>query len=198
MYSQPQQSVSQPNRMALWVNAYKQNPNQPDYKGNVEITYELAQELLAAFSAGKCQQDRAGRACIKLDVAIYAQQMTGDPKRPIMAGVVSTVAETDQAAAMRQQRAAERQAEQGGYPQQQAPMAQPQYQQPAPALQGQPQQPAQAYQQPPAPQPMPQQQPPAPVYQQAPAQPAPLAPPMAGAIHGQPPAQSAPQLPQGF
>jgi hypothetical protein len=192
--------------MALWLNTYKQNPNQPDYKGNFEVSYELAQELLAAFNAGRYTQDRAGRPCIKLDVAIYAQQPSADGKKPVMSGTVSTVAETDQSAAMRQQRAAERQGQQGGY---QQPM-QPQYQQPAQAPQGYPQQQAQpVYQQPPAPAPMPQQ----PVYQQPPApQPvpqqqaptplqqalAPLAPPMAGAIHGQPPAQPAPQLPANF
>jgi hypothetical protein len=198
--------------MALWLNNYKQNPNQPDYKGNFEVSYELVQELLAAFNAGRYQQDRAGRPCIKLDVAIYAQQPSADGKKPVMSGTVSTVAETDRAAAARQQAAAERQGQQGGY---QQPMAQPQYQQPAPqAPQGYPQQqpqpayqqpPAPApmpqqpvYQQPPAPQPMPQQQAPAPVQQQPMPMNAPLAPPMAGAIHGQAPAQPAPQLPANF
>lgn len=193
-YSQPQQPAQggKPNRLALWVNTRKQQPNHPDYKGHVEISWELLQELTAAFNAGKYGQDYGGRPCIKLDVAVYAQQP--DAKKPVMSGQLSTVAETEHSAAMREQARA-----QNGYQQQPAaPQYAPQqpqgYQQPAP--QYAPPQPAPA-----APAPMPQQAP-APVYQQPVPQqaPMPVAAPMPGAIHGQPPAAPAPaqQLPPGF
>ena len=186
-YSQPQQPAQggKPNRLALWVNTRKQQPNHPDYKGHVEISWELLQELTAAFNAGKYGQDYGGRPCIKLDVAVYAQQP--DARKPVMSGQLSTVAETEHGAQMREQARA-----QNGY-QQQAPA--PQYapqQAPAPAYQ----QPAPA-----APAPIPQQAP-MPVQQQAPAlqAPVPVAAPMPGAIHGQPPAAPVPaqQLPPGF
>lgn len=192
-YSQPQQQQPQyrPNRAALWVNAHKTAANQPDYKGNLEISYALLQELNNAFNAGQYQQDNGGQPCIKLDIALYAQQggvsATGKA-RPIMSGQLSTLAETQQSVAARQQAAQQYQPQQ--------PQAQPQYapQAPAPAP-AYPQQPQPQYA-PPAPAPMPQpmpQQPQQPAYQQppqpqAPAPMAPVAPPapMPGAIHGQP------------
>lgn len=181
-YSQPQQPAQggKPNRLALWVNTRKQQPSHPDYKGHVEISWELLQELNAAFNAGRYAHDFGGRPCIKLDMAVYAQQP--DARKPVMSGQLSTVAETEHSAAMREQARA-----QNGY--QQQPAA-PQY---AP-------QPPQGYQQPPQ-QPMPQQAP-APAYQQPPMPqaPVPVAAPMPNAIHGQPPAAPAPaqQLPPGF
>lgn len=201
-YSQPQQQQTQyrPNRTALWVNSRKTAANQPDYKGNIEISWALLQELTAAFSAGQYVQDSGGQPCIKLDLALYAQQggmsTSGRPK-PILSGQLSTVAETAQNAALRQQYAQQyqQQAPQG-YPQQ------PQYapaQAPAPMPQQPQYAPAQA-----APAPMPQAAP-QPAYQQQPMPqaPAPVAPPapaqpMPGAIHGQPPAAPTPTLPQGF
>jgi biotin carboxyl carrier protein len=182
----PQQQPSgggRPNRIALWVNTRKQAPNQPDYKGNVEITWDLLQEMLAAFNAGQYTTDYGQRPCIKLDVAVYAQPPAD--KKPVMSGQLSTVAETAQSAALREQARA-----QNGY-QQQAPQGY------APA-------PQQAYQQPPQqPAPMPQQPAPvaapAPVYQPPQQQmPMPVAQPMPGAIHGQPPAQPVAQVPPGF
>jgi hypothetical protein len=205
-YSQPQQQQPQyrPNRAALWVNDRKTAANQPDYKGNLEISWALYQELVAAFNAGQYAQDSGGQPCIKLDLALYAQQggvsASGRP-RPILSGQLSTVAETAQSAAMRQQRAQQyqQQAPQGYAPQPQQPVYQ-QPQQPAPMPQPAPPQPQYA----PAPAPMPQAAP-QPAYQQPPMPqaPAPVAPPapaqpMPGAIHGQPPAAPAPGLPQGF
>ena len=205
-YSQPQQQQPQyrPNRAALWVNDRKTAANQPDYKGNLEISWALYQELVAAFSAGQYAQDSGGQPCIKLDLALYAQQggvSTSGRARPILSGQLSTVAETAQSAAMRQQRAQQ-------YAQQQPQYAQPRYAQPQqPQPQYAPQAPApmpMQQQAPAAPAPMPQAAP-QPAYQQppmpqAPAPVAPLAPvqPMPGAIHGQPPAAPAPGLPQGF
>jgi biotin carboxyl carrier protein len=191
-YSQPPaQPTVKPNRIALWLNTRKTAANQPDYKGNVEITWELLQEMLASFNAGRYATDMAGRPCLKLDVAVYAQPQEGN--KPIMSGRLSTVAETEQSAAMREQARA-----QNGYAQQPAPMPQ--------APQGYSQQPQQ-YQQP-APQPAapaPAAPNPLPAYPQAPAPAAataPVAAPMPGAIHGQPPAapmpQPVPQVPQGF
>lgn len=200
---QPQQPQYRPNRTALWVNDRKNAANQPDYKGNLEISWALLQELTAAFNAGQYVQDGGGQPCIKLDLALYAQQggvsATGK-NRPILSGQLSTVTETQQSAAARQE-AAQRYAQ----PQAPAPMpqqpqyAQPQYAQPQPQPAApqpqyapvQPQyalvpQPQPAYQQPPQPQ--------APV----PVAPAAPAPPMPGAIHGQPPAGPAPVLPPGF
>lgn len=203
-YSQPQQPQYRPNRAALWVNDRKSAANQPDYKGNLEISWALLQELTAAFNAGQYAQDGGGQPCIKLDFALYAQQggvsATGRA-RPILSGQLSTVTETQRSAAAKQQAAqqyAQPQApapvpQQPQYAQAQAPQyapaghshasAQPQY---APAPQPQPQP---AYQQPPQPQ--------APV----PMAPVAPAPPMPGAIHGQPPAAPAgpaPVLPPGF
>ncbi len=201
-YSQPQQQQPQyrPNRAALWVNSRKTAANQPDYKGNLEISWALFQELIAAFNAGQYAQDNGGQPCIKLDLALYAQQggvsATGKA-RPILSGQLSTVAETAQSAAMRQQAAQQyaQQPQQGYAPQPQ--YAQPQA--PAPMPQAAPPQPQYAPA-PAAPAPMPQAAP-QPAYQpQAPAPVAPPAPaqPMPGAIHGQPPAAPAPALPQGF
>lgn len=172
-YSQPQQQQApyRPNRTALWVNSRKTAANQPDYKGNLEISWALLQELTTAFNAGQYTQDSGGQPCIKLDLALYAQQggtSAAGRARPILSGQLSTVAETAHNAAMRQQAAQ-------------------QYQQQAPAPVPMPQAaPQPAYQQPPMP------QAPAPVAPPAPAQ------PMPGAIHGQPPAAPAPGLPQGF
>ena len=204
-YSQPpqqQQAQYRPNRAALWVNDRKTAANQPDYKGKLEISWALFQELNTAFSAGQYEQDNGGQPCLKLDLALYAQQpgvSASGKARPILSGQLLTVTETQQSAAMRQQAAA-----QYAQPQQPQP-PQPQYAQP------QPQQYAPAPQ---APAPMPQQQyapapqaPQQPQYQQPmqPQAPAPVAPPapaqpMPGAIHGQPPAAPAPMpvLPQGF
>lgn len=215
-YSQQQQPQYRPNQAALWLNDRKTAANQPDYRGNIEISYALLQELTAAFNAGQYAQDRGGQPCIKLDFALYAQQggqSASGKSKPIMSGRLSTVTETQQSAAARQQGAQQ-------YQQAQAPQAYPaQPQQPAP--QYAPQQPApQQYAPAPAPQAPPQQYAPAPadpaewpmvapaappappVYQQ-PQAPAPMAPPapvppMPGAIHGQPPAGPAPTLPQGF
>jgi len=198
-YSQPQQNY-RPNRSALWVNDRKTAANQPDYKGNVEITWELLQELNAAFNAGQYISDRGGQPCIKLDFALYAQQVSPGDKKPILSGGLSTVTETQRSAAARQQAAQ-------GYAQ--APQQQVAQQQvaaqgwpahvPMPAghaVPAQPQQPQPTYQQQ-APQGYPAQPPaqaqaPLPVAPPAPAQ------PMPGAIHGQPPGGPAPQLPQNF
>lgn len=202
-YSQPQQQRTyKPNRTALWLNTRKNSPNQPDYKGNLEVTYALLQELTAAFNAGQYEQDGGGQPCIKLDLALYAQDGTPSASggaRPIMSGRLSTLAETQQSAAMRQQAA---QQYQQAAP---APMA-PQFAPapvPGPSQQqwAQPQQPAPAPMLQYRPQPAPAAAPPA--YQQQPPAPAPMAPPvpvqpLPGAIHGQPPAGPAPTLPQGF
>ena len=224
------------NKLALWVNDRKNAANQPDYKGKFELSWELLQEANAAFNSGQCETDYSGQPCIKLDVALYAQQVNPGEKKPILSGSVSTVTQTQNSALARQQAAQ-------GYaqaPQQQAPQ-QPQYAQPQQpqgyppqaAPQGyaqapQPQQPQAAPQgwpshvpcppelahllqgqaqpqQPQQPQPVYQQQAPQ-AYAQPPAQgqaPMPVAPPapvqpMSGAIHGQPPAGLAPQLPPGF
>lgn len=207
---QPQQQQPQyrPNRAALWVNAHKTAANQPDYKGNLEISYALLQELQAAFNAGQYVQDRGGQPCIKLDFALYAQQggvsATGKAK-PILSGQLSTLGETQQSAALRQQAQAGQQQPQPQY----QPQPQPQYQQPQPQYAPQPapqyQQPPQpqyapqpAYQQPPQAQPeQPQQFAPQPMAQPPMAPPAPVQP-MPGAIHGQPPAAPSPMLPQNF
>lgn len=207
-YSQPQQQQPQyrPNRSALWVNSRKTAANQPDYKGNVEISYALLQELTNAFNSGQYQQDSGGQPCIKLDFALYAQQggvSTAGKAKPILSGQLSTVAETQQSLAARQQAAQQYQpqqpqaqpgyAPQPQYQQPQAPMPQqPQYQQP------QPQQPPAQPQYAPAPAPMPQAHP---AYQQPPQPqvPAPVAPPampqpMPGAIHGQQPSALPPNF----
>jgi len=128
---QPQQQQPQyrPNRAALWVNAHKTAANQPDYKGNLEISYALLQELQAAFNAGQYVQDRGGQPCIKLDLALYAQQggvSASGKAKPILSGQLSTVAETQQSAALRQQAQAGQQQPQPQY----VPQPQPQYQQP--------------------------------------------------------------------
>lgn len=221
-YSQPQQPQSnyRPNRAALWVNDRKTAANQPDYKGNIEISWSTFQELFAAFNAGQCTQDGGGQPCIKLDIALYAQQggvSAGGKNRPIMSGSISSPSEMQQRAAARaaaQQQYAPQYAPQPQYTQPPAPMPQPQYapQPPAPVAPPQPQyapeQPApvqQLFDGPfpaAAPAPTPQQ-----AYQQPPQPqaPAPLAPPpagvqpMPGAIHApQPPAAPTPTLPPGF
>jgi hypothetical protein len=130
-FSQPQQQAQyRSNRTALWVNDRKSAANQPDYKGNLELSYALVQELLAAFNAGQYTQDRGGQPCIKLDIALYAQQVTPGDKKPILSGQLSTLAETRHSAAARQQAA--QQYQQAQAPQQVQP--QPQQQpQPAPA-----------------------------------------------------------------
>jgi hypothetical protein len=182
-YSQPQQSGGKPNRLSLWINTRKTAPNQPDYKGNVEITWDLLQEMQATFAAGRYTQDYSGRPCLKLDVAIYAQQP--DNNKPIMSGRISTVAETEHGAALREQARA-----QTGYNQ---PPAQP------PGPPAMPQQPAPA---PPMAQQAYPQAPPAPAAPAGPVglQPLAVAPPQAGAIHSQPPVPVAAgaQLPPGF
>jgi hypothetical protein len=212
------------NKLAFWFNDRKNAANQPDYKGKFELSWELLQEANAAFNSGQYETDYSGQPCIKLDVALYAQQVNPGDKKPILSGSVSTVTQTQNSALARQQAA---QGYGGQAPQQQAPQ-QPQYAQPQAAPQGyaqapqpQPQQPQAAPQGWPAHVPMPagfvdqaQPQQPQPVYQQQapqayaqpPAQgqaPMPVAPPapvqpMPNAIHGQPPAGLAPQLPPGF
>jgi hypothetical protein len=156
--SQPQQQAQyRPNRTALWVNDRKSAANQPDYKGNLELSYALVQELLAAFNAGQYTQDRGGQPCIKLDIALYAQQVTPGDKKPILSGQLSTLGETQHSAAARQQAAQQyQQAQAPQMPQYQAEAA-PQYVQPQPQQQPQcPQQPQ------PQPQPAPAQPQPAP------------------------------------
>ena len=203
---QPQQQQPQyrPNRAALWVNVHKTAANQPDYKGNLEISYALLQELQAAFNAGQYVQDRGGQPCIKLDLALYAQQggvSASGKAKPILSGQLSTVAETQQSAALRQQAQAGQPQPQPAYQQQPGP----QYQQP-PQVYAQPPQPAPQpqYQQPQPQQPAPDGWPahvPVPAGFAAPQPPtAPPAPvqPMPGAIHGQPPAAPSPMLPSGF
>jgi hypothetical protein len=211
------------NKLAFWVNDRKNAANQPDYKGKFELSWELLQEANAAFNSGQYETDYSGQSCIKLDVALYAQQVNPGEKKPILSGSVSTVTQTQNSALARQQAAQ-------GYaqaPQQQAPQ-QPQYAQPQAAPQGyaqapQPTQPQAAPQGWPAHVPMPagfvdqaQPQQPQPAYQQQapqgyaqpPAQgqaPTPVAPPapvqpMPGAIHGQAAAGLMPSqhLPPGF
>lgn len=198
-YSQQQQPQYRPNQAALWLNDRKSAANQPDYKGNIEISYALLQELNDAFNLLQYAQDRGGQPCIKLDFGLYVQsggQAASGKSKPVLSGRLSTVTETQQSAAARQQSAQQ-------YQQAQAPQAYPaQPQQPAyqPAPQYAPQQPApQQY----APAPVAPAAPPAPPVYQQPQVPAPMAPPapvppMPGAIHGQPPAGPAPTLPQGF
>lgn len=212
-YSQPQQPQYRPNRTALWVNDRKSAANQPDYKGNLELSYALIQELLAAFNAGQYMADRSGQPCIKLDIALYAQQVTPGDKKPILSGQLSTVAETQNSAAARQQAAQQYQQAQAPQQARAQPQQQPQAPQPAPA-QFQPapghlygSQPQYGHPQPMQPQPQPQQPQapdgwpahvPVPAGFAAPQPPmAPPAPvqPMPGAIHGQPPA---PVLPANF
>ena len=177
-YSQQQQPQYRPNQAALWLNDRKSAANQPDYKGSIEISYALLQELTAAFNAGQYAQDRGGQPCIKLGLGLYVQsggQAASGKSRPVLSGRLSTVTETQQSAAARQQSAQQ-------YQQAQAPQPAPQQYAPAPVAPAAPPAPP-VYQQPQAPAPM---APPAPV------------PPMPGAIHGQPPAGPAPILPQGF
>lgn len=215
--SQPQQQAQyRPNRTSLWVNDRKSAANQPDYKGNLELSYALVQELLAAFSAGQYTQDRGGQPCVKLDIALYAQRVTPGDKKPILSGQLSTLAETQYSAVARQQAAQQYQQaapqQVQPQPQQQQPQApqpapaqpqpvpgqlygfQPQYGSPQP-MQAQPQQ-SQAPEGWPAHVPWPAHIPyTAPAGWTAPQPPvAPPAPvqPMPGAIHGQPPA-GAPQ-----
>ena len=216
------------NRLAFWANDRKSAANQPDYKGKFELSWELLQEANAAFNAGQYELDYNGQPCIKLDVGLYLQPVNPGDKKPCLSGSVSTLTETQNSALARQQAAqgyggAPQQQAPQGYAQ---PAQQPQYAQPQAAPQGyaqapQPQQPQAAPQGWPAHVPMPagfvdqaQPQQPQPVYQQQapqayaqpPAQgqaPMPVAPPapvppMPGAIHGQPPAGFAPQLPNGF
>ena len=201
-YSQPQQQQSnyRPNRAALWVNQYKNASNQPDYRGNVEISYALFQELSAAFNSGQYEMDRGNQPCIKLDLAIYAQQAGGNA--PVLSGMISTLGEMQQRAAARaarQQQAPQQQYGQPPAPQPPAPMPQ-QQQAPQPPVPNWPAHvpvpPEFAQQQPAAPAPVPQQQPPQQAYQQPPQPqaPAPLAPPPAG-VQPMPGAIHAPQPP---
>lgn len=190
-YSQPQQQY-RPNRAALWVNTRKSAANQPDYKGNLEISYALVQELSAAFAAGQYVADGGGQPCIKLDLALYASQggMSANGKaKPIMSGRLSTHAETQQSIAARQQ-AASQYAQNAPAPAHATPLAygSPAPAQVAPAPMPVPQQPA------PMPMPMPMPQQPAPV----PVPPAGPVPAMPGAIHGQPLQPQPPALPQNF
>lgn len=208
-YSQPQQQQPQyrPNRTALWVNSRKSAANQPDYKGNIEITYALLQELQGAFNAGQYQQDAGGQPCIKLDLALYAQQggvsATGKAK-PILSGQLSTLAQTMESAAARQQAAQQYAPQQPQHAPPSQPAYHPQSFQPLHAPAPAPAAPVPA-QFAPAPAPMPQQQQPA--YQQPPQPQAPaVAPPvgqpqpMPGAIHGQsvPPPAAPAGLPANF
>jgi hypothetical protein len=204
---QPQQQYSA-NRAALWVNDRKNAANQPDYKGNIEISYQLFAELQQAFNSGQYQQDRGGQPCIKLDLGLYVQQpgvSASGRSKPCLSGQLQTVLETAQAQAARAAAAQQ-------YQQPQAPQGYPpqQYQQPPQQYQPAPQQSAQYAAQPPvAAQPSPVQRPfppvqqppaqPAPAYPQQPAPQAPPMPvqPMPGAIHGQAPV-GAPTLPHGF
>lgn len=210
-YQPQQQPQYRPNRAALWVNDRKSAANQPDYKGNIEISYQLFMELQQAFNLGQYQQDRGGQPCIKLDLGLYAQQpgtSASGRAKPCLSGQLSTVAETAQSQVARAAAAQQYQQSQApqGYPPQQyqpAPQQPAQYaaqppvaaqpspvQQPFPPVQQPPTQPAPAYPQRPAPQP-PQQQQYAPTAAPLPVQ------PMPGAIHGQQPAGT-PGLPSGF
>lgn len=137
-YSQPQQSQYRPNRTALWVNDRKSAANQPDYKGNLELSYALVQELLAAFNAGQYTQDRGGQPCIKLDIALYGQQVTPGDKKPVLSGQLSTLADTQRGAAARQQAAQQYGQGQAPTPMPQQMPQQPQYAQPQPQQQPQP------------------------------------------------------------
>jgi hypothetical protein len=116
------------------VNDRKTAANQPDFKGKLEISWALFQELNAAFNAGQYEQDGGGQPCLKLDLALYAQQpgvSASGRARPILSGTLSTVTETQHSAAMRQQAAAQyQQPQQPAYAQPQAPAPQPQYAQP--------------------------------------------------------------------
>jgi hypothetical protein len=223
---QPQQPQQQyrPNRTALWANDRKTAANHPDYKGNIEISYQLFCELQQAFNSGQYQQDRGGQPCIKLDLGLYLQPpgvSSSGRQKPCLSGQLSTVAETAQSQAARAAAAQQYQQQQApqGYPPQQP--QQPQYAQPAPVQQPFPpaQQPAPAQPAPAQPAPAQQQQAPGgwpaqvpaptgyampqqPPQQQAPAPTAPPMPvqPMPGAIHGQAPLGSpgTPALPSGF
>lgn len=167
-FPQPQQPQYRPNRTALWVNDRKSAANQPDYKGNLELSYALVQELQAAFNAGQYTQDRGGQPCIKLDIALYAQQVAPGDKKPVLSGQLSTLADTQRGAAARQQAAQQYVQGQAPTPMPQQVPQQPQYVQPQP------------HQQPQWPQPQPQ---PAP----APPQPAP------GQLYGSQPQYGHPQ-----
>ena len=155
-FSQLQQPQYRPNRTALWVNDRKNAANQPDYKGNLELSYALVQELLAAFNAGQYQQDSGGQPCIKLDLALYAQQggvSASGKSKPILSGQLSTLADTQRSAAARQQAAQQYAQGQAPTPMPQQIPQQPQYVQPQP--QQQPQWPQQPQPAPAPPQPAP-------------------------------------------
>ena len=112
-------------RFAIWGNDYKNQANQPDGKGHIEITCALVQELAAAMQAGQgMTQNQAGEWIFKLDAAAW--RGNGQPRQPVFSGTVSTLAETNQRAAARAQRQQENGGgAQWGPPAQQAP---PQYQ----------------------------------------------------------------------
>jgi hypothetical protein len=202
-----QQPQYRPNRTALWLNNRKQTANQPDLKGNVEITYALVQELLAAFNSGAYQADRGNQPCIKLDIALYLQQQgqsASGGQKPYLSGQLSTLAQTQQSAMLRQQAAQQYQQQpqpQAVQPQPQQAPQWPQQPQPAPMPQPMPQQPQ------PVPMPAPQQYAPqqivfeqaqtAPAYQQQPQQPIPAPVPPPAPVPGIPGAIHA-QLPAGF
>ena len=198
-YSQPQQPQYRPNRTALWVNERKNAANQPDYKGNLELSWALLQELTAAFNAGQYVQDGGGQPCIKLDIALYAQQggvSASGKNKPILSGQLSTVAETQHGAALRQQAAQQYGQGQAPTPMPQQIPQQPQYVQPQPQQQPQWPQPRQPAPAPPQPAPAPPQPAPGQLYGSQPqyGQPQPMQPaappapaqPLPGAIHGQP------------
>lgn len=120
--SQPQRK-QRPADTSLWSNNYKTEPKQPDYRGNIKVSWELVQELYVAFQSGNYQtDDYSGQPFIQLDMTVWGHPEAVGTTKPVLTGGASSLADTMAQAA---RRAESKAAKQGGsalpMPQAQAP-----------------------------------------------------------------------------
>ena len=187
-------------RAAIWSNDRKSDPKHPDGRGHLEIDCTLIQELAAAMAQGQgMTQDVKGNWVFRLDAAAWRSDGR-NPKAPVMSLAISTLAQTQEAAAKLAAWKAQQNGGGGAMGAWGAPAPQQGYA-PAPGQYQQPQAPQQGYA--PAPQ---YQQPAAPAPAYAPPAPAPaLAPPAAAPMAAPAPAPApqqggwtTPATPAGF
>ena len=101
-------------RIAVWANQYQQpGSSQPDGRGHIEISCTLVQELAAAMAQGQgMKQNVKGEWIFQLDLSCWKGNGQ-NPNAPIISGVASTLAETQQRAAAAAARKAQQPAANG-------------------------------------------------------------------------------------
>jgi hypothetical protein len=99
--SQPQRK-QRPIDISLWTNRYKKESKHPDYRGTGKVSWDVVQELYAAFQSGNYQiDDYSQQPYVELDVTLWGHNENIGTTKPVLTGSASSLADTMAQAARR-------------------------------------------------------------------------------------------------